>query len=96
MHGRPNPPLGFRDYLLSRKYDLGSSRRPSWPFILHILAEPAFPRVETLGALAEHLRGAGVPAEVTRAAQAAWKSYSAYKSRHRKAAPEAIPRLARR
>lgn len=87
MRARHHPPLGFRDYLVFRKHDLTSSSRPSWSFVLHVLAEPDFPPVATLPELASYLREAAVPAEVERAAQAAWKSFSAYKSRRRKALP---------
>lgn len=84
MHGRRLiPPLGFRDYILLRKYDLGSRGRSSWPFVMHVLAEPDLPPIATLGELAHYLREAGVPAEVAKAARSAWKSFSAYKSRHR-------------
>jgi len=87
----PHSALGFRDYLLGRKHDLASSRRPSWPFIVHILANPDLPPVTTLPDLLRHLREAGVSAEVEQSAIAAWKSFSAYKCRHR--AKSATPRL---
>jgi len=77
------PPLGFRDYILLRKTDLTSSRRPSWPFVVHVLAAPDLPRISTRGELAHYLRVAEVPEEVEKAAQSAWKSFSAYRSRRR-------------
>ena len=82
--------LSFRDYLLGRKHDLTSSRRPSWPFVVHILGDPDFPPVSSIGELLRHLRKIGVPDDVERSAQAAWKSFSAYRSRQRAKAPTAF------
>jgi hypothetical protein len=79
----PEGPLGLRDYLLGRKHDLTSSRRPSWAFVIHVLAEPEFPHIGSLPELLRHLREGGAPAALERSARSAWKSSSAYKSRHR-------------
>ena len=79
----PDSALGFRDYLLGRKHDLTSSSRPSWAFVIHVLADPDFPQIGSLPELLRHLREAGAPAALEQSAQSAWKSFSAYKSRHR-------------
>lgn len=82
---------GFRDYMLGRRHDLSSRSRPSWAFVMHVLANPDFPQVTTLRDLQRHLEETGVSPEVAQSAHSAWKSFLAHKCRQRAKGAASFP-----
>ncbi len=96
---RPAPVLGFSvtpgtlsftDYVKTRRYDFGRGTRAAWQFIAFARGDAAFPEPGGWRDIEDYLRRLGSDEYLIQGARSVWRSYTARRSRARKA-PEAWP-----
>ena len=84
----PAPTTGdsFRDYVMTRKYDFGRGSRDGWRFIAFARGARDFPDARSWRELEAYVERRGLAEEFANPARSVWRSFTAYRSRNRRAA----------